>query len=77
MFMREDRKYFGFNISSVANQRMSTSAAFKLRKVESLLLRQTNRLSIFRFSPWAACTELTQLSILTSRAPYGITFAQM
>jgi hypothetical protein len=41
VFMREDRKSFGFNISSVANQRMPTSAALILRKVESLLLRHS------------------------------------
>ena len=39
--MREDRKSFGFNISSVANQRVPTSAALIPCKVESLLLRQT------------------------------------
>ena len=42
MFMRGDRKSFAFNISSVANQRVPTSAALTLRKVESLLLRQSS-----------------------------------
>jgi hypothetical protein len=37
VFMREDRKSFGFNISSVANQRVPTSAALIPCKVESLL----------------------------------------
>jgi len=37
--MQEDRNSFAFNISSVANQHMPTSAALILRKVESLLLR--------------------------------------
>jgi hypothetical protein len=39
MFVRGDRKSFAFNISSVANQRVPTSAALTVRKVESLLLR--------------------------------------
>jgi hypothetical protein len=41
--MREDRKSFAFNISIVANQHMSTSAALILHRVESLLLRYCSK----------------------------------
>jgi hypothetical protein len=40
LFMRGNRKSFAFNISSVANQRVPSSAALIPRKVKSLLLRQ-------------------------------------
>jgi hypothetical protein len=39
MFMRPKHKFFIFSVSTVANQRMPTVLALKLRKVESLLLR--------------------------------------
>jgi hypothetical protein len=39
--MRAIGKSLGFNISSAAAQRMPTSAAFILQRVESLLLRQS------------------------------------
>jgi hypothetical protein len=40
--MRRDRKLFAFNIPSVANQRVPTSAALIPRKVESLLRQKSN-----------------------------------
>jgi hypothetical protein len=52
--MQGDRKSLVFNISSVANQRMPTSAALILRKVESLLLAIKA----------AAVLELIKLTIL-------------
>ena len=47
--MREDRKSFGFNISSVASERMPTSTALILCRVESLLLRHTIEQSSLAF----------------------------
>ena len=46
--MQGDGESLGFNISSVANQRMPTNTALILCRVESLLLRHINNCPLKR-----------------------------
>jgi hypothetical protein len=60
VFMRRERKFFIFNLSTVANQRVPTSLALITGQVESLLLRHCSDVQsgeilyrTFRRHPWA------------------------